>query len=85
MAHDREIAGIRCSEVLGKLEEFVAGELAPDAADQIVCHLKGCDWCERFGGEYVGLIKTLRVKFKADEDVAETEVESLLSKLNFRA
>lgn len=60
MAEDRLIAGIRCSGVLGKLSSFVDGELAPAEVTQIRGHVKACDWCERFGGEFAAAVRVLR-------------------------
>ena len=60
MAEDREIAGIRCKQVLGKLDDYVADELSGTARKQVEAHLSGCDWCTKFGGEYASLVSTLR-------------------------
>lgn len=60
MAHDREVAGVRCREVLEALPDYVEGELSDDDRDRIEAHLRGCDWCEHFGGHYATLVKTLR-------------------------
>jgi anti-sigma factor RsiW len=60
MAHDREVAGIRCSGVLSQLSDYVDGELAPADRAQIDAHLAGCDWCERFGGRFASVIGELR-------------------------
>lgn len=60
MAHDREVAGIRCGEVLEILPDYLEGTLDPDRLEQVQAHLKGCDWCERFGGAYAGAVGALR-------------------------
>lgn len=60
MAHDREVAGIRCVEVLEILPDFVEGTLDPERLEQVLAHLAGCDWCERFGGAYAGTVGALR-------------------------
>jgi len=60
MAHDRDVAGIRCGEVLEILPDFVEGTLNPERLDQVRAHLAGCDWCERFGGGYAGTVGALR-------------------------
>ncbi len=59
-AHDRSVAGIRCTEVLDDLSDYFDGELDHGRAEQIEAHLKGCDWCERFGGDFTVAITTLR-------------------------
>ncbi len=60
MAHDRLVAGIRCNQVLGELSDYVDGDLAAQRIEQIEAHLAGCDWCERFGGEFAGAVRALR-------------------------
>lgn len=60
MAHDREVAGIRCTEVLAGLAGYVDGELPPEQVARVEAHLRGCDWCERFGGEYAASVAALR-------------------------
>jgi hypothetical protein len=50
MAHDREVAGLRCTQVLAHLSDYLDGELDPQTRAQVEAHVQGCDWCERFGG-----------------------------------
>lgn len=74
MAHDREVAGIRCTEVLARLSDYLDGELTSSKVSQVQAHLRGCDWCERFGhhmGEVVGrLRRELGAPPPAEPDVA---------------
>ena len=60
MAHDREVAGIRCTEVLDARPDYVSGVLPKERTEQVEAHLRGCDWCERFGGAYASTVETLR-------------------------
>lgn len=60
MASEREVAGLRCGEVLAELSEYLDGELATMRRQQIEAHLAGCDWCERFGGQLAEAIGALR-------------------------
>ena len=60
MAHDREVAGIRCTEVLDDLPDYVSGALSRERKERVEAHLRGCDWCERFGGAYASTVETLR-------------------------
>jgi len=68
MAHDRDVAGIRCSSVLEALPDYVEGALEESERERIEAHLRGCDWCERFGGAYASLVTTLRGALSAGED-----------------
>ena len=60
MAHDREVAGIRCGEVLERLSDYVDGDLTDAERARIDGHLTGCDWCERFGGAFAATFGRLR-------------------------
>lgn len=59
-AYDRSVAGIRCTEVLDDLSDYIDGELHADRVARIEAHLAGCDWCERFGGDFAAVVATLR-------------------------
>ncbi len=60
MKGEREVAGLRCSEVLADLGDYLDGELSPSRKATIDAHLSGCDICERFGGEYAGVVRALK-------------------------
>ena len=55
-AHDREVAGIRCTAVMAELSDYFDRELSADRHAQIEAHVRGCDWCERFGGEFAAVV-----------------------------
>jgi len=57
---ERLVAGMRCSEVLAALSDFLDGDLPSARREQILAHLRGCDWCEHFGGRMSDLIASLR-------------------------
>ncbi len=57
---DREVAGIRCREVLEQLSSYLDGELTGEAVRRIEDHLMGCDHCERFGGRFGEAVAALR-------------------------
>ena len=60
MPEDREVAGIRCMEVLADLGDYIDGELAPTRRSQIHAHLEGCTWCAQFGGRYAHVVRRLQ-------------------------
>jgi anti-sigma factor RsiW len=60
MAHDREVGGIRCMQVLDALPAYLEDGLDQVARERVERHLAGCDWCERFGGRYAAAIALLR-------------------------
>ena len=57
---ERTVAGLRCREVLADLSAYLDGELTSARRAHIEEHLKGCDWCERFGGEFSALVTAIR-------------------------
>lgn len=64
---DRVVAGLRCRDVLALLADYVDGELDPSTADRVNEHLRGCDACEKFGGEYGDLVTRLRAQLGVAE------------------
>ena len=62
MKIDREkvVAGISCGEVLDRLSAYVDGELSAEERATVEAHLRGCEVCERFGGEFKATVRALR-------------------------
>ena len=60
MKGDRTVAGLRCSEVLERLSDYVDGELQPAERRAVEEHLRGCDACSRFGDEFSATLQALR-------------------------
>jgi anti-sigma factor RsiW len=60
MAEERVAGGLRCGEVLSLLSGYVDGELSNAERERIESHLRGCDVCERFGGEFSETVAALR-------------------------
>jgi anti-sigma factor RsiW len=85
MANEREVAGVRCGEVLAELSDYLDGELVADRRRQIEAHLTGCDWCERFGGLLAGSIGVLRRELgAASGEPPETEDAEAFARLRER-
>jgi anti-sigma factor RsiW len=85
VAEEREVGGLRCSEVLAVLSEFVDGELGQSASERVLAHLRGCDTCERFGGEFSGLVKNLRERLGIPRPVPPRVAEELDRLLGFES
>jgi anti-sigma factor RsiW len=62
---EKVVAGLSCSEVLARLSDYLDGDLPDMARGQLEDHLRGCDSCARFGGEFQTTIRALRVHLGA--------------------
>ena len=80
-ATDREVAGIRCSEVLDDLSDYFDDELPAARVAQIEAHLGGCDWCERFGGDFAGAIAALRARLGSAPEVPAALHDRLMNRI----
>lgn len=57
---ERDVGGMRCSQVLALLSEYVDGELDAPAVEKVEKHLLGCPNCERFGRNFGSMVISLR-------------------------
>jgi anti-sigma factor RsiW len=57
---EREVGGLRCSQVLDVLSLFVDRELPDRVEVQVRAHVAGCDVCARFGAEFSAMVEALR-------------------------
>jgi len=80
MAHDREVGGIRCSEVLDHLSEYLDDEADEALRGRVEAHLRGCDWCERFGGQFGEVVGQVRKSLGDEPESMPPDVADRLSK-----
>ena len=78
---ERTVAGIRCSEVLALLSEYVDGDVDVAAVEKIESHLLGCPNCERFGRNFGSMVVSLRQESGKSEPVELDVMARLLSEL----
>ena len=83
-AHDRVVGGMSCGEVLSLLSDYLDDSLSYSTRLQIEEHLLGCDWCEKFGGEFSRTVELLRRSVSADEPLPEEVSERLRAVLHTR-
>lgn len=57
---ERDIGGIKCSEVLARLGDVLDGDLDEHDRNRITAHVAGCPECERFGARYHDIVRALR-------------------------
>lgn len=78
---DRTVAGIRCREVLARLSDYLDGDLSPAEAARLEAHIRGCDWCERFGGRMGRVVGALRTALDPPLEVPEPVAARLTARL----
>ena len=57
---ERTVAGLRCSEVLARLSDYIDSELDAAEVKHVEEHLLGCPNCERFGKNFGSMVVSLR-------------------------
>lgn len=70
MKNERTVAGLRCSQVLERLSDYLDDELDPKERAAIEAHVTGCDTCARFGGAMAEVVRALRERLGATEPPA---------------
>lgn len=74
---EREVAGLRCVEVLAALSDYLDGTLSEADVGRMTAHVAGCHWCERFGGSFGAAVRALRATL-ADPEPLPEDVEARL-------
>ena len=83
---ERNVGGLRCSEVLAALSEYVDGELDGSMVDKVENHLLGCPNCERFGRNFGSMVVSLRKESRQSPEAELEAMSRLLERLrSFKA
>lgn len=77
MSFGRVVGGLSCPQVLERLADYIDGDIDAGTKAAIEEHLRGCDECTKFGGEYNEVVKGLRKQLGADEGVPATAADRL--------
>jgi anti-sigma factor RsiW len=64
---EREVAGLRCSEVLGALSGYLDGGLPDPVVQRMAAHVADCHVCERFGARFSAAVTALRATLREPE------------------
>lgn len=78
---ERNVGGLRCSEVLALLSEYVDGELDDSAVEKVESHLLGCPNCERFGRNFGSMVVALREESRRGPEAELDVMARLLEQL----
>jgi anti-sigma factor RsiW len=57
---DVDLGALTCMEVLSVLSDYLDGELPVKQHNQVEAHVRGCDACTKFGGEFAAVVTALR-------------------------
>ncbi len=79
---ERTVGGLRCSEVLAQLSDYLDGELAKPEVERIEEHLLGCPNCERFGDNFGSMVVSLQRQSDRSEAFDSDLVSRLLSQID---
>ncbi|MFL5264469.1 MAG: anti-sigma factor family protein [Anaeromyxobacteraceae bacterium] len=62
IANEKVVGGLSCSEVLERLSDYLDGDLPAAERGKVEEHLRGCEGCTRFGGEFRATVTALRAR-----------------------
>ena len=79
---ETSVAGLRCSEVLARLSDYLDGGLEPAEVERVEGHLLGCPNCKRFGDNFGSMVVSLRMEADRDESVDTTLMSRILAELD---
>jgi anti-sigma factor RsiW len=81
MDKQRTVAGLSCSDVLSRLSEYLDGEMDAASRTRVEEHVRGCDWCARFGQEFSSVVGELRSRLTQPEPLEEAVSHRLAERL----
>lgn len=76
--HEKIVAGLSCGQVLDRLSDYLDGDLSAAEVGRVEEHLRGCDGCARFGGEFRATVESLREHLLAATVVPPPRVQERL-------
>lgn len=79
---ERLVGGVRCSEVLARLDAFADGTLSPTELAEVAAHVAGCQVCEAFGAHYAKLVACFRTACSEPDPVDAVATARLVAKLS---
>lgn len=74
---EKVIAGLSCGDVLALLSDYLDGDLAEAPRRQVEEHLRGCEGCTRFGGEFTATVRALRAHLARSAEVPPRVLDRL--------
>lgn len=77
----RVVAGLRCIDVLDRLSDYLDGDLSMEERVRVEDHLRGCDRCERFGGQMASIVGSLRETLREPDPLEEAVAQRLQERL----
>ncbi len=81
---ERIVGGLSCSDVLELLSDYIDNATDSGTRARVEEHLRGCDWCERFGGRFSEVVETLRKQLGTAEPLPSDVAKRLRERLGRR-
>ncbi len=81
---ERIVGGLSCGDVLEVLSDYIDNAIEPATRARVEEHLRGCDWCERFGGRFSEVVETLRKQLGTPEPLPKDVAQRLRERLRRR-
>ena len=78
---EREVGGLRCSDVLARLSDYVDGDLGEADVAMVRAHVAACDNCARFGTSFAWVLDTVREHLASVDPLDEAVAGRLRDRL----
>ncbi|MFN7953742.1 MAG: zf-HC2 domain-containing protein [bacterium] len=78
---ERIVAGLACSDVLANLSRYLDRELPLDQSQRLEAHVRGCEWCERFGERFAAVVGALKRELAEPEPLDPAVSQRLAARL----
>ena len=79
---EREVTGLKCSEVMEQLSAYLEGDLPPGRVAQIESHVAQCQACATFGDGFARLVDGVRTRLGKAEPLPVDVEARLRASLN---
>lgn len=81
VAEEKSVSGMRCSEVLAVLSDYLDDELGFTDRARVEQHVRACSVCERFGGRFSHVMHALREDLGAPPAIDDAVVAALRARM----
>lgn len=80
MTNERHAGGLWCRDVLARLADYLDGSLDEPSRQSVDAHLRECQACASFGGDYSDIVGALHRKLADDLRPVDDELAERISR-----